>query len=83
VDIGERRAEQQAGRPLRSVILAVLSFYVAAALLNGHFLHEDAKEREFGDTRDFWVAATAPLNQLSTRLGLDHFRAGVETLRKD
>jgi hypothetical protein len=83
VDIGERRAALNAGRPLSSVVVAVLTFYVAATLLNGRFLHEDARDREFGRTRDIWVAATEPLYDISTRLGLDRLRAGVETLRKD
>lgn len=83
IDIGERRAARNAGRPLSSVVVAVLTFYVAATLLNGRFLHEDARDREFGRARDIWVAATRPLYDISTSLGLDHLRAGVETLRKD
>jgi hypothetical protein len=82
-DIGERRADRGEGRPLRSVMIAVGTFYVCAALLNGRFLHEDAREREFGRTRDLWVAATRPLYEISTFLGLDTVRARVQTLRND
>jgi len=82
-DIGERREAQQEGRPLRSVVTAVIAFYVAAALLNGRFLNESAREREFGTVRDMWVAATEPLSVVSTFLGLDHFRDKVENLREE
>ena len=83
LDIGERRAARHAGRPLRSVTIAVFSFYVVSALLNGRFLHESASEREFGETRDVWVALTKPLYIISTRLGLDRYREEVQTLRGD
>jgi hypothetical protein len=82
-DVGERRALDGKGRPFRSVVTAFGVFYLAAALLNGRHLHEDAKKREYGPVRDLWVAATRPLNDLSVFLGLDHFREGVEHLRKD
>jgi hypothetical protein len=82
-DIGERRAAQRTGRSISSVVWAVVSFYVAAALLNGRFLHEDAKEREYGKVRDVWVSATRPLYELSTLLQLDSLRGNVETLRKE
>ncbi|MEX2607000.1 MAG: hypothetical protein WD708_06610 [Kiritimatiellia bacterium] len=82
-DVGERRAELQAGRPLSSVYIAVAVFYVAAALMNGRFLHEEASKREFGKVRDIWVAATRPLADISTRLHLDAIRGGAEQLRKE
>ena len=82
-DVGERRALNGAGRSFRSVVVAFLVFYAAAALLNGRHLHEDAKKREFGPVRDAWVAATRPLHDISVFLGLDHFRGGVEHLRKE
>lgn len=82
-DVGERRAEQQVGRPLSAVCVAVAVFYVAAALMNGRFLHEEASKREFGRVRDIWVAATRPLSELSTRLHLDAIRSGAEKLRND
>lgn len=82
-DVGERRANQQAGRPLSAVFVAVAVFYMAAALMNGRFLHEEASKREFGTVRDIWVAATRPLSELSTRLHLDAIRGGAEQLRKE
>ncbi len=82
-DVGERRAEQSAGRSFRSVVMAVSVFYITAALLNGRALHEDAKKREYGKVRDVWVAVTRPLNDISVFLQLDHFREGVESLRKE
>lgn len=83
MDVGERRAAEHAGRPRLSVFLAVGVFYLSAALLNGRHLHEDAKTREYGATRDAWVAATRPLARLSSFLQLDRLRSSVETLRKD
>jgi len=83
LDIGERRAVRHAGRPLRAVFIAFASFYVVAALLNGRFLHESAQEREFGKTRDVWVALTKPLYEISTTLGLDHYREAVQNLREE
>lgn len=82
-DVGERRAHQQAGRPLSSVFIAVAVFYVAAAVMNGRFLHEEASKREFGKVRDVWVAVTRPLANLSTRLHLDTIRGSAEQLRKE
>ncbi|MDA3875267.1 MAG: hypothetical protein PF795_15070 [Kiritimatiellae bacterium] len=82
-DVGERRAEQQAGRPLSAVFIAVAAFYVAAALMNGRFLHEEASKREFGKVRDIWMAVTRPLSDISTRLHLDTIRGGAEQLRKE
>jgi len=83
LDIGERRAARHAGRSRASVFLAVGIFYLAAALLNGRHLHEDALKREYGPVRDIWVAATRPLHALSTALGLDRVRGAAETLRKE
>lgn len=82
-DVGERRAEQQAGRSRSAVFITVAVFYVAAALLNGRFLHEEASKREYGKVRDIWVAATRPLAEISTRLHLDSIRNSVEKLRKE
>jgi hypothetical protein len=82
-DVGERRANQQVGRSLRAVFIAVAAFYVSAALLNGRYLHEEASKREFGRVRDIWMTATRPLAEISTRLHLDSLRSTAEKLRKD
>lgn len=82
-DIGERRAEQQAGRSRSAVFITLAVFYVASALFNGRYLHEEASKREYGKVRDIWVAATRPLAEISTRLHLDRLRGGAEQLRKD
>lgn len=83
IDVGERRAAQAAGKPLRSVLLAVGVFYVSAGLLNGTYLYESAKKREFGKVRTVWVAATKPLAVTSEFLKLHLLRDQVETLRKE
>lgn len=83
LDIGERRAARAAGRPLRSVMVAVASFYVFATLFNGTYLYESAKQREFGKVRSVWVAATKPLAEVSEFLRLHFLRDQVEKIRKE
>jgi hypothetical protein len=83
IDVGERRAAQAAGRPLRSVFLAVAVFYVSAALLNGTYLHDSAEKREYGIVRSVWVKLTHPLAEVSEFLKLHLLRDQVEKLRKE
>lgn len=84
IDIGERRAARKVGRSRSAVFVAVGVFYLAAALMNGRHLHEDAQGREYGTrTREIWVTATRPLQVVSTRLKLDRIRAAAENVRKE
>ena len=83
LDVGERRAAQEAGRSLRSVFLAVAVFYVTAALLNGTYLYEDAAKREYGSSRTVWMTLTKPLAQASNFLKFHLFRDQVEKVRKE
>jgi hypothetical protein len=83
IDIGERRSAKKAGRPLPSVCLAVCVFYVCSSILNGTYIHENAKLKEFGSIRNVWVLATKPLATVSTFLKAHVLRDQVETLRKE
>lgn len=84
MDVGERRAQQNAGRPLRSVLLAVGIFYLVAGLLNGTYLYEDAQNRDLekSSTR-FWITLTRPFATASEFLKLHLYRDQVETIRKE
>ena len=79
VDVGERRADAQAGVPFRRALVAVFVFYMVAAVLNGRALNEGASERPYGPVRDVWVGATAPLHWLSTTLRMDRLRSFFES----
>lgn len=84
IDVGERRAAAEAGRPLRSVFVAVAVFYITAALLNGTYLYEEAQLREFGSpARKVWMVATRPLAQMSEFFKLHLLRDQVEKVRKE
>lgn len=83
LDVGERRALQDAGRPVRSVFVAVIVFYSCASVLNGTYIHEDAKLREFGGVRTVWMAATRPLANMSEFLKVHLLRDQVEKLRNE
>ncbi len=80
-DIGEMRAEAQAGVSLRRLAAALLVFYLVAGILNGRHLYEAAERRPYGRVRDIWLAALAPARSLSVALGADRFRAMLEHLR--
>ncbi len=82
-DVGERRAAANMGSPFRSALLAVFVFYIAAGILNGRALHENASRRPYGAARDIWMAATAPLHWISTATGADRIRASFETILED
>ena len=77
-DIGERRVAERRGAPFRAGLMAVFIFYVAAALLNGRHLYEDASRRSYGPAREAWMGALRPLARISERWGLDRLRAVCE-----
>lgn len=83
IDIGDRRAAANVGIPFRQALVVFGVFYVVAALLNGRAIHEEATRREYGPVRTAWVAATAPLNTVATRTGVDRFRRIFEGWLED
>jgi hypothetical protein len=77
-DIGELRAEKEAGVSLRHLVTALLVFYLVAAILNGRHLYEAAERRPYGPVRSVWLVALTPARAVSTALGADRLRASVE-----
>ena len=78
-EIEVEREERGCGRPRLHVHVAVIVFFVVAALLNGPALHRDAQLMKFGWSRDLALRFTAPLAQISRALYLDRPRQGIET----
>ncbi len=78
MQIGDDRAAARKGLPLRSVLLAVGVFYVAAALLNGVRIYEETARLPYGRWRTVWLAVAWPLDRLSAMTRLDRPRAWME-----
>lgn len=83
IDVGDRRAAAKAGTTLKQACVAVVVFYIAAAILNGRAIHEQASRREYGPVRTVWVTATVPLRWVATTLRIDTFRSSFETILED
>ena len=83
IDVGDRRAAAKMGPPLRQACVAVIAFYLVAAVLNGRAIHEQASRREYGPARTVWVSATAPLRWVATTLRFDLFRSLFEDILED
>ena len=64
-DIGARRAAMGISLQLHALTIALLIFYVAAGLLNGRHLWEEASRRPYGPARNFWMTVFAPWNKVS------------------
>ncbi|MBP7829252.1 MAG: hypothetical protein KA248_04970 [Kiritimatiellae bacterium] len=78
VDIGERRTQAGCGVPPSSVKGAVVVFFVAALLLNGHHIYSEATRRPYGFWWDVWVQASKPLDYLSSVTRLSAPRIWIE-----
>ena len=77
-DIGETRVDE--GVSLRHAALTVVVFFLVAAVLNGSALHEKASRRAYGNVRDAWMTATAPLDWLARNTGAGRLRAFADDL---
>ena len=64
-DIGVDRRERNCGQTIRKTMLAVLCFYIFAALLNGEAIMRDAERMRYGTKRDVFVAILKPADWLS------------------
>ena len=81
--MGERRAQSGLGSTLKATAVAVFAFYIVGGILNGPNLHHDAGLRPYGQSREWWMKATAPLAQAAVALHMDGFRRWVEDIRSD
>jgi hypothetical protein len=77
--IEEIRHEQGCGLPLKNVSLALATFVVLAALMNGPGLSKKASLMKFGRTRDLWIAGTKPLAAAGDLTRLSALRKWIES----
>jgi len=65
------------------VVLAVVSFYIFAALFNANGIKRNIELMKYGRARDICLSLFSPVASFSNRLGLTKFRAMIETSAGD
>ena len=67
------------GVSLRKAVGSMAAFYLLALALNGAQLHQNNDYLPYGGTRTFWMAVSAPVSAVCTRLHLDVPRRWLHT----
>lgn len=81
--IEEARLKRGCGVSVKSAVLAVICFYLAALLLNASALHRQASLMEFGRMRSICMGAITPAQWLSSHLYLNRLRSSLEEITKE